>query len=135
MYILRHNWTLLLQEHLNKSLGVDGLVWQSQFSKPTSFLSHPLPECSCRIDRLEVKDHVKGKDGRVLYGGEDVCPEWMAHGQDTLPNSGGVDEIDDESGWEEYESNLAEQPEFGENGRDTNFTLPFDQDDEMDPND
>ncbi|OWM73207.1 hypothetical protein CDL15_Pgr001321 [Punica granatum] len=136
MYVLRRNWTHLVQEHLNKSLEIEGLVRQSQFSKPTSFLSHPLPECSCRIGRPEAMDLVKGKDGHVHFGGEDVCPTWMGHGQDVVLDSKVTkDENDDESGWEEYESNLAEQAEFGKNSRNTNFTLPFDQDEEMDPND
>lgn len=135
MYILRRNWTLLVQEHLNKSLGVEGLMWQSQFSRPTSFLSHPLPECSCRIDPLKVKNHVKGMDGKVLYGGEDVCPKWMKHGQDTLDLKGEKEENDDETGEEEYESNIAEQPEFGESDKNTNIIPSFDQDEEMDPND
>ncbi|KAK4787026.1 hypothetical protein SAY86_010859 [Trapa natans] len=134
MYILRRNWTLLVQEHLNKSLGVEGLIWQSQFSKPTSFLSHPLPECSCRIAPLEVRNHVKGMDGRVMYGGEDMCPKWMEHGQDTQDLKGEKEESDDETG-EEYESNLSEQPGFGGSDRNTNAIPSFDQDEEMDPND
>lgn len=74
-------------------------------------------------------------DGKVLYGGEDVCPKWMKHGQDTLDLKGEKEENDDETGEEEYESNIAEQPEFGESDRNTNIIPSFDQDEEMDPND
>lgn len=135
MYILRRNWSLLVQEHLNKSLDVEGIVRQSRFSKPASFLSHPLPECSCRLSWVEVKDHIKGDDGQVLYGGEDTCPKWM-HSEHTPIESIGVkDENDDEKVWEEYESNPVEQPDFGHPSSNANVTLPFDQDEEMDPND
>ncbi|XP_022747930.1 tubulin alpha-3 chain-like [Durio zibethinus] len=49
MFYPKRNWTLSAKEHLNRSLSEDGLIRQLLSSKPTSFLSHPLPECSNTI--------------------------------------------------------------------------------------
>lgn len=137
MYHPKHNWTLSVQQALNKSLSVEGLVRESLLSKPTSFLSHPLPECSCRIPSQEIPDQVKGSDGRLLYGGEDSCPEWMQRGMALVK----VDPLATEkSKAEEVESpedetDSDEQPDNDDTGGNTNMALLFDQDDEMDPND
>ncbi|KAK8504582.1 hypothetical protein V6N12_017124 [Hibiscus sabdariffa] len=77
MYHPKHEWTLSVKEHLSRSLSEEGLIRQSLLSKPNSFLSHPLPECSCKISSLETAKQIKGKDGRVLYGDEHECPKWM----------------------------------------------------------
>ncbi|GLT69923.1 hypothetical protein SLA2020_420320 [Shorea laevis] len=136
MFHPKHNWTLLVQEHLNKSLGEEGLTRQSLFSKPASFLSHPLPECSCRVSSAEAPTLVKGSDGRILYGGEDECPEWMEHGEKAVAfesageEGGKLDESE-----QEYENDIVELPESYDSGGKTNATLVWDQDEEMDPND
>ncbi|KAK9986839.1 hypothetical protein SO802_031790 [Lithocarpus litseifolius] len=136
MYHPKHNWTRLVQEHLNKSLGEEGLIRQSSLSKPALFLSHPLPECSCRISSAEVPTHVKGNDGRILYGGEDECPKWMQHGEKTVSvESAGEGGKLDENESLEYEDDLDKQPESYESGGKVNVTLAWDQDEEMDPND
>ena len=137
MYHPKHNWTLSVQELLNESIGQAGLIRESLYSKPTSFLSHPLPECSCRIPSDEVPAQVTGKDGRLLYGGEDTCPEWMQRGMEMLKVEPGVTEKSkvDEVELPEYEADLDEQPETDETSGNTNTTLQFDQDEEMDPND
>ncbi|GMY14262.1 protein EMBRYO SAC DEVELOPMENT ARREST 30 [Fagus crenata] len=136
MYHPKHNWTLLVQEHLNKSLGEEGLIRQSLLSKPALFISHPLPECSCRISSGDVPTHVKGNDGRDLFGGEDECPKWMQHGEKTvLLESAGEGSKLDETESPEYEDDLDKQSESYESGGKTNVTLVWDQDEEMDPND
>ncbi|KAL5554495.1 hypothetical protein UlMin_041896 [Ulmus minor] len=136
MYHPKHNWTLQVQQHLNKSLGEEGLIRQSLMSKPGLFISHPLPECSCRISSAETPVRVKGNDGQFLYGGEEECPKWMQRDQDViLSESASEEEGKNEEGDSlEYESNVDEQPDSNDNGN-TNVTLSFDQDDEMDPND
>lgn len=134
MYHPKHNWTLAVRELLNKSLGEDGLVRQSLLSKPSSFLSHPLPECSCRISSAEFQTPIEGVDGRYLYGGEDECPEWMQHGQEAAPlESMGAErgKNDDES---DYENDVVQQ-ESDDTGGKSSLSLPMDQDDEWDPND
>lgn len=135
MYRPKHNWTLLVQDHLNKSLSEEGLIRQSLLSKPASFISHPLPECSCRISSAEAPVQVvKGDNGRFLYGGEDECPKWI--GQEVvLSEAGGEEEgKSEDSEIPEYGSDQVEEAESNENDR-TKTSLAFDQDDEMDPND
>lgn len=135
MYHPKHNWTLAVRELLNKSLGEDGLVRQSLLSKPSSFLSHPLPECSCRISSAEFQTPLEDIDGRYLYGGEDECPEWMQHGQEALSSESigleGAKHDDNES---EYENETVQQ-ESDDSGGKSSLTLSIDQDDEWDPND
>ncbi|EXB31250.1 hypothetical protein L484_014733 [Morus notabilis] len=136
MYHPKQNWTLLVQEHLNKSLGEEGLIRQSLLSKSASFISHPLPECSCRLSSLETPTRVRGGNDQVLYGGEEECPKWMQHDQDiniseSLAEEEGKNEDIDLL---EYESNLVEEHESNNSGN-TNASLIFEQDEEMDPND
>ncbi|XP_062166619.1 protein EMBRYO SAC DEVELOPMENT ARREST 30 isoform X1 [Alnus glutinosa] len=137
MFHPKHNWTLLVQEHLNKSLGEEGLIRQSLFSKPSSFLSHPLPECSCRVSSAEPPTQVKGNDGRTVYGGEDECPEWMQHGEKAVAfeSTGEEGGKVDENEFQEYENDIVQLPESLDSGGKTNVTLVWDQDEEMDPND
>ncbi|KAK1581063.1 hypothetical protein Q3G72_002724 [Acer saccharum] len=134
MYHPKHNWTLSVKDHLNKSLGEDGLIRQSLFSKPVSFLSHPFPECSCRTLSVKVPDQLKSNDGRILYGGEDECPTWMKRSQE----AGSVEATDgrnNDSDLAEYESDTTELPESDDDGSKSSTALPFDRDDEWDPND
>ncbi|KAG4176259.1 hypothetical protein ERO13_A11G233600v2 [Gossypium hirsutum] len=128
MYHPKHDWTLSVKEHLNKSLSEEGLIRQSLLSKPNSFLSHPLPECSCRISSLEITKQTEGKDGRVLYGDEHECPKWMQSAEAV-----GVQNDDIESA--EDDNDVVEQQE--RNGPDftTNLTSMIDHDEEWDPND
>ncbi|KAK4838867.1 hypothetical protein QYF36_000644 [Acer negundo] len=136
MYHPKHNWTLSVKDHLNKSLGEDGLIRQSLFSKPVSFLSHPFPECSCRTLSVKVPDQLKSNDGRILYGGEDECPTWMKRSQE----AGSVEATgvrNNDSDLAEYESDTTELPESDDDGitSKSSTALPFDRDDEWDPND
>uniref|UniRef100_A0A2P2L8J2 O-fucosyltransferase family protein n=1 Tax=Rhizophora mucronata TaxID=61149 RepID=A0A2P2L8J2_RHIMU len=130
MYHPKRNWTLLVRDHLNKSLREDGLMRESLSSKPTSFLSHPLPECSCRIpsgeDINQLGPQLKGDDGRFLYGGEDECPKWMEHGQKAVS-------FDDSAS--DYENENVELQESDDTGGKSSLTLSLEQDEEWDPND
>lgn len=135
LYHPKHNWTILVQEHLNKSLSEEGLIRQSLLSKPSMFLSHPLPECSCRIASAKVANRVRGKDGRFLYGDEDQCPKWMQHAN--MAGSLGKEGVRSEEDGQQpdYESNdFVDESESDKNIQ-TNQTPLWDQDEEMDPND
>ncbi|XP_038973249.1 protein EMBRYO SAC DEVELOPMENT ARREST 30-like isoform X3 [Phoenix dactylifera] len=134
LYHPKRNWTVLVRDHLNKSLGVDGFVAEAQLSKPASFLSHPLPECSCRTSKLpDNSKPVKGKNGELLYGGEDRCPDWMVHGLAMVSAraTGATDEEVEEGELSEDDSDVEGD---SENGRriDANRS---EQDEEMDPDD
>ncbi|XP_054777733.1 protein EMBRYO SAC DEVELOPMENT ARREST 30 [Prosopis cineraria] len=135
IYHPKHNWTVLVQEHLNNSLGEEGLIRQSLRSKPTMFLSHPLPECSCRVtSSAKPVNSVKSKDGRVLFGDEEECPKWMKHASQAGSGTEGGVMVED-NGLPDYETNdLVEESESEKNGK-TNVTLIWEQDEEMDPND
>ncbi|KAF8403436.1 hypothetical protein HHK36_011540 [Tetracentron sinense] len=139
LYHPKRNWTLSVQEHLNKSLGEEGLVRESRLSKPTSFLAHPLPECSCRISgSAEISNQVKGSNGQFLYGGEDECPKWMQHGlaMGSLKAASAQEEGKiDENESPEDEMDLDEQQESDDNGNRTDESPPSEQDEEMDPDD
>ncbi|KAM7273343.1 hypothetical protein ACFE04_028007 [Oxalis oulophora] len=128
MYHPKHNWTLTVREHLNRSLGEYGIIRQSLLSKPVSFLSHPLPECSCRIPSADATKPTKSSDGRILYGGEEECPKWMLQSSTKvfLDSSG----ADNESPEDE-----SDEPEQQDSDDKTSTSLPFDRDDEWDPND
>ncbi|KFK37807.1 hypothetical protein AALP_AA3G031700 [Arabis alpina] len=129
MYHPNRNWTLRVRKHLNSSLGDSGLIRQSMLSKPRLFLSHPLPECSCRTSALEDSKQIRSDDGRFLYGGEDECPKWI--------KSAGVEKSKtDDSDQPDYEHDLlTEQSETDEEFAKSKVASAFDQDEEWDPND
>ncbi|XP_059640039.1 protein EMBRYO SAC DEVELOPMENT ARREST 30 [Cornus florida] len=119
LYHPNRSWTLSVREHLNKSLGVEGLMREFQLSKPRSFLSHPLPECSCRIAQTaESGDHQS----------EDECPKWMEHG---LTKSNTVSKKESEEDEMEFVEELQESDEEGN----TTELTSSEQDDRVDPND
>ncbi|XWS64867.1 hypothetical protein CRYUN_Cryun05aG0040800 [Craigia yunnanensis] len=128
MYHPKRNWTLSAKEHLKRSLSEDGLIRQSLLSKPTSFLSHPLPECSCRISSVEITKQIKGKDGRFLYGGEEECPKWM--------QSAGAEGVrSDDTELAEDDNDVVEQLESDGADVTSSLTSLIDHDEEWDPND
>ncbi|KAI0527498.1 hypothetical protein KFK09_003101 [Dendrobium nobile] len=134
LYHPKHNWTLLVREHLNNSLGVNGLIMEAQMSKPRSFLSHPLPECSCRASKTsELQKLVKGPNGEIWFGGEERCPEWMVRGLNlVLSESGDSKEEGDEI--PEDEIDLESEQDAGDGSR-PELTRPIEQDEEIDPDD
>ncbi|KAI8566430.1 hypothetical protein RHMOL_Rhmol02G0039900 [Rhododendron molle] len=134
-YHPRRNWTLSVRQHLNKSLGEEGLEREFRQSKPTSFLSHPIPECSCRILKpTEIASTTnKNKINHHLsYEGENVCPKWMHEGVKTVSYQKNPA---NESESQEDELDFEEQPELDNGGSTTVTTLLLEQDEEMDPND
>jgi len=67
-----------VRNHLNRSLGIDGFIATALQCKPSSFLSHPLPECSCTTSKSPaILNPLKDSNGKIIYGDEDECPEWM----------------------------------------------------------
>lgn len=134
-YHPRRNWTLSVREHLNKSLGEEGLEREFRRSKPTSFLSHPIPECSCRILKpTEIASTTnKNKINHHLsYEGENVCPKWMYEGVKTVSYQKNPA---NESESLEDELDFEEQLELSNGGSTTVTTPLLEQDEEMDPND
>ncbi|GMI65068.1 embryo sac development arrest 30 [Hibiscus trionum] len=128
MYHPLRDWTLSVKEHLNRSLSEEGLIRQSLLSKPNSFLSHPLPECSCRISSLENTKTKKGKDGRVLYGDEHECPKWMQ-------SAGAVGVRNDDTESAEGDTDVVEQQERDDPDFPSSLMSLIDRDEEWDPND
>lgn len=135
LYHPKRNWTMLVQEHLNKSTTEEGFIKQSLLSKPVMFLSHPLPECSCRMSSAKAAKLVKGEGGQFLYGGEDICPKWMQHAKEA-GSLGKESAKSEDDGLPDYESNdFLNESEDDKNGGKINQTSLWEQDEEMDPND
>ncbi|KAG9458928.1 hypothetical protein H6P81_003436 [Aristolochia fimbriata] len=132
MYYPKRNWTFFVREHLNKSLNEDGLMIASQLSKPNLFLSHPLPECSCRTSGwIKTTRPIMGSPSDLLYRSLDECPEWMQRGLEMVSNkdTNMEGEVADESESLEDDAVTEEQPESNQGG------APPEADDEMDPDD
>ena len=127
-----------MRDHLNRSLGLDGVIAEARTSKPTSFLSHPLPECSCRASKqADILSPVKGPKGEVLHGGEGQCPEWMIRGLAmVIPKPTGTkDEGAEENEPPEDYPDAEGQLDLSDEGARNDATRPSEQDEEMDPDD
>ncbi|KVI04110.1 GDP-fucose protein O-fucosyltransferase [Cynara cardunculus var. scolymus] len=113
LYFPTRNWTLAARQHLNNSLGEEGLNRHFLESKPISFLSHPIPECICTISQSI---------------GDNECPKWLKDSsfrsktQETNEN----EETDDETD----EGQLGNSQDEGRSK-----SSVFERDSEMDPND
>ncbi|KAL3513721.1 hypothetical protein ACH5RR_026438 [Cinchona calisaya] len=132
LYYPPHNWTLSVKEHLNKSLAEEGLGQEFHLAKPKSFLSHPIPECSCTtLKTTEVLRSAKDSSFHLLYEGQDECPKWM---EQSLAKS----KVQEGSG-EEIETQEDEMDSEGQldlDGRNETNAIPSsEQDEEMDPDD
>eukprot|EP01018_Ginkgo_biloba_P024408 Gb_02584 [translate_table: standard] len=104
IYKPNHTWLASVREHLNKTIQEEGLIDLSLKTKPLSFLSHPLPECSCRTHKvsegaLHHKGFVKDPQSGIVYGGEEDCPGWMDSGI-VVPSDKDGDEEEDPDGVE-----------------------------------
>lgn len=82
LYQPNRTWITSLHKQLRRSL-TDGLLEESKKSKPLSFLSFPVPECSCMVDD-STKSPVNASSGPlphseipVFLGQVDPCPAWM----------------------------------------------------------
>lgn len=116
LYFPSRNWTLEARKHLNNSLGEEGLKRQLLLSKPNSFLSHPLPECSCTVSKPV---------------GNNECPKWL---KDSFFNSRTQDSTT--ANENEQPNDETDEEEMGSDDEDgTSRFFYLDQDQEMDPND
>lgn len=81
LYQANHTWLTSIRRHLRRSL-VDGAIEASAKSKPFSFLSHPVPECSCsRSNITETSAHTSRPSSHTqvdaVLGVTHHCPRWM----------------------------------------------------------
>ncbi|CAL9114802.1 unnamed protein product [Musa textilis] len=137
LYHPTHNWTQLVRAHLNKSLGIDGILARAKSSKPANFLSYPFPECSCRTSKsYDIPAHVMSSNGEILYGIEDECPEWMVRGLATasFKTTGAKDEDVDEIELLEDDNETDGQSE-SDNGNRSDTSRSMEHDEEMDLDD
>ncbi|KAL0377641.1 UNVERIFIED_CONTAM: O-fucosyltransferase 27 [Sesamum radiatum] len=82
-YQANHTWSTSVRRHLRKDL-VNGLAEELRRSKPLSFISFPVPECSClRGEPSEVSVSVNASSSSAHSSLHDVlgpmqpCPSWM----------------------------------------------------------
>ncbi|XP_021296822.1 uncharacterized protein At1g04910 isoform X1 [Herrania umbratica] len=81
IYHANHTWLTTIRRHLRSSL-IDGLIEESNKSKSSSFLSHPVPECSClRLDSGETSSNSSSNTAHLqvqtALGVVHRCPVWM----------------------------------------------------------
>lgn len=83
MYQANHTWLKSVRRHLRKTL-LDGTIEASKKSKPLSFLSHPVPECSCsRYKSFETSKNSSSPSTSQVWdalGLSHRCPAWMDTG-------------------------------------------------------
>ncbi|CAI9299357.1 unnamed protein product [Lactuca saligna] len=116
LYFPRRNWTLAVRKHLNNSLGDEGLNRQFHQSKPSSFLSHPIPECTCTIFK---------------QFGNTKCPKWL---KDSFTESKTQEtKITDEN--EQQPDDETDEWQSGSEDENQSKDSTFEQDSEIDPND
>lgn len=92
LYQANVTWVKSIRRLMRKSL-LDGLLGGSAKSKSFSFLSHPVPECSCSTHDLQ-ESQLKAALGAVHR-----CPSWMNTGSGTAPK-----EKESEDDLDEYDS-------------------------------
>ncbi|XP_022980538.1 O-fucosyltransferase 27-like isoform X1 [Cucurbita maxima] len=79
LYHANYTWLRSIRQHLRKSL-LDGLIEASTVVKSISFLSHPVPECSCSRQDSEHAPSSRLTHSQAQAGGVGVvhhCPDWM----------------------------------------------------------
>ncbi|KAK8588609.1 hypothetical protein V6N13_087515 [Hibiscus sabdariffa] len=80
IYHANHSWLTSIRRHLRSSL-IEGLIEASNKSKSSSFLSHPVPECSClRPDSIEMSSNASSPAHPQVHAALGVvhrCPAWM----------------------------------------------------------
>lgn len=89
LYEANHTWIKSVRSHLRESL-LDRLTEESKASKSLSFLSFPVPECSC------LRSESKGASTSQLPAAIKVarsCPAWM--GKDVVSRPGDKENEDD----------------------------------------
>ncbi|KAK6928049.1 GDP-fucose protein O-fucosyltransferase [Dillenia turbinata] len=79
MYQANRTWLTSVRRHLRRSI-VDGLLEASARSKSQSFLSHPVPECSCMNPTVSYS-HASSPSShsqiQAALGVVQHCPAWM----------------------------------------------------------
>lgn len=114
MYQANQTWLRSVRRNLRKIL-LDDLVEASKKSKPFSFLSHPLAECSClRYDSSKTSTNASSlsTSSQLLtaLGVSHRCPAWMdTHPVSQLKEKETEDDLDDD---DSTSSSLF----FGQNG-------------------
>ncbi|XP_061366882.1 O-fucosyltransferase 27-like [Gastrolobium bilobum] len=87
MYQANRTWLKSVRRHMRKTL-LDGIIEASKNSKPLSFLSHPVPECSClRHKSLETSKNSSSPSSSQVWaalGLAHQCPAWMDTGSVSL---------------------------------------------------
>ncbi|KAG7559314.1 GDP-fucose protein O-fucosyltransferase [Arabidopsis thaliana x Arabidopsis arenosa] len=73
MYEANHTWITSVRKLLKRSI-LEGLIESSKRSKAFSFLSHPVPECSC-ITRAHPVSNASLIEANL--GVTHRCPQWM----------------------------------------------------------
>ncbi|KAL2467776.1 O-fucosyltransferase family protein [Forsythia ovata] len=131
LYHSPRNWTLSVREHLHKSVAEEGVMWEFHLSRPNSFLSHPIPECSCTtVKPDEIPHSQKDSDINILYGQQEKCPKWI---EQSLRTGGSQESTAFETETLDDEMDLRQLESDGNNEVDT---IPsVEEDEEMDPND
>lgn len=100
LYEANHTWITSVRRHLRKSI-IDGLAEESTKSKSLSFLSFPVPECTCLRPESEELNHSSSPSVPSQFpaglGGMHPCPTWMNNNTISLPNDKETDEdLDDD---------------------------------------
>lgn len=111
---------------------MEGVVSSALLSKPVSFLFHPLPECSCRTAESVAAQPVKDSHGRLLFGGEEKCPDWMVRSLATVSAKNNEPQNEDYEGELPEDHSSSDTQQESDRG-DTNKSS--EQDEEMDPDD
>ncbi|XP_057522063.1 O-fucosyltransferase 27-like isoform X1 [Amaranthus tricolor] len=79
MHPANRTWLSSIRNHLRKTL-LDGPTEAFNTSKPLSFLSHPVPECSCSRGKNNPPN---GFNPRVAFKIRRICPAWMGIDQNS----------------------------------------------------
>lgn len=86
LYQANRTWLTSIRKHLRNSL-LDGLTEASVKSKSLSFLSYPVPECSCSShDPAKSTSHTSSSSHSLhaALGSVHHCPAWMDTGVTSL---------------------------------------------------
>ncbi|XP_021736867.1 uncharacterized protein At1g04910-like isoform X3 [Chenopodium quinoa] len=73
MHPANRTWLSSIRKHLRRTL-LDGPVEAFNTSKPISFLSHPVPECSCLRGKTSPS---AGFNPQAAFKVQHSCPSWM----------------------------------------------------------
>ncbi|KAJ4833090.1 O-fucosyltransferase 27 [Turnera subulata] len=77
LYQANHTWLTSVRKHMTRSL-IDG-IREAVKSKPQSFLSNPVPECSCSTAETSLNASSPSVRAQVeaILGVTHRCPAWM----------------------------------------------------------